>query len=555
MLTPTQIEKALTAIDTNKELECPELADTLKGARWIHQSIDPFMNVKSVIQEGLEFLANHITDGMTRQQILDLQPKLWSFYEMQDLMPDLMDIIKKCEDNSALIGKVIDLVSSAAAHSRSDDLFKAHKLIPELIPFDLRVPLDLQAYKLACARVNRGYKHPAYAALLIPRVKFAELADLNAREILVRCESLEADTKNGDALDWPACLYDPDIPFDIDDEVQGLFRPPLGPQFVQRMLVGEANRLGGRASKGQIHKVYELTIRLICYYCMMLVIAISGKTWPEAKSILKADRLYASILTLLLGLSDDDTWAKETVAWWQENIILPSEPVDHDKKSSPLEGSARDGRLRDPVERRKAQMAAAAQAPAPARAPARAPAPAPPRAPTPEPARVPTPAPASPQARAPSSHPAPDNGSAPVLAKAFAAVSLAEPVPQQVSRRRMALNAIRIPSESPPDLSSEDSSSLSSENERSPSPPAPIKIKLPAKRKAAPHRPGPKRKEAPPSDPFETGDEALPTPNADAVPAPNSDATAADGEEPPAKKARTQAKGTRQPIKRKAKKF
>ncbi|KAH9477661.1 hypothetical protein JR316_0009887 [Psilocybe cubensis] len=514
MLTPTQIEKALTAIDTNKELD--------------------------VIQEGLEFLANHITDGMTRQQILDLQPKLWSFYEMQDLMPDLMDIIKKCEDNSALIGKVIDLVSSAAAHSRSDDLFKAHKLISELIPFDLRVPLDLQAYKLACARVNQGYKHPAYAALLIPRVKFAELADLNAREILVRCESLEADTKNGDALDWPACLYDPDIPFDIDDEVQGLFRPPLGPQFVQRMLVGEANRLGGRASKGQIHK---------------LVIAISGKTWPEAKSILKADRLYASILTLLLGLFDDNTWAKETVAWWQENIILPSEPVDHDKKSSPLEGSARDGRLRDPVERRKAQMAAAAQAPAPARAPARAPAPAPPRAPTPEPARVPTPAPASPQARTPSSHPAPDNGSAPALAKAFAAVSLAEPVPQQVSRRRMALNAIRIPSESPPDLPSEDSSSLSSENERSPSPPAPIKIKLPAKRKAAPRRPGPKRKDAPPSDPFETGDEALPTPNADAVPAPNSDATAADGEEPPAKKARTQAKGTRQPIKRKAKKF
>ncbi|KAH9483032.1 hypothetical protein JR316_0005132 [Psilocybe cubensis] len=455
MLTPTQIEKALMAINTNKELECPELADTLKGARWIHQSINPFLNVKSVIQEGLEFLANHITDGMTRQQILDLQPKLWSFYEMQDLMPDLMDIIKKCKDNSALIGKVIDLVSSAAAHSRSDDLFKAHKLIPELILFDLRVPLDLQAYKLACARVNRGYKHPAYAALLIPRVKFAELADLN------------------------------------------------------------------------------------------LVIAISGKTWPEAKSILKADRLYAFILTLLSGLSDDNTWAKETVAWWQENIILPSEPVDHDKKSSSLEGSARDGRLRDPVERRKAQMAAAAQAPAPARAPA----PASPRAPTPEPARVPTPAPASPQARAPSSHPALDNGSAPALAKAFAAVSLAEPVPQQVSHRRMALNAIRIPSESPPDLPSEDSSSLSSENKRSPSPPAPIKIKLPAKRKAAPRRPGPKRKDAPPSDPFETGDEALPTPN--------SDATAADGEEPPAKKAKkgAQTMGTRQPIKRKAKKF
>ncbi|KAH9477532.1 hypothetical protein JR316_0009752 [Psilocybe cubensis] len=200
-------------------------------------------------------------------------------------------------------------------------------------------------------------------------------------------------------------------------------------------------------------------------------------------------------------------------------------------------------------------MAAAAQAPAPARAPAHAPAPAPPRAPTPEPARVPTPAPASPQARAPSSHPAPDNGSAPALAKAFAAVSLAEPVPQQVSRRRMALNAIRIPSESRPDLPSKDSSSLSSENERSPSPPAPIKIKLPEKRKAVPRRPGPKRKDAPPSDPFETGNKALPTPNADAVPAPNSDATAADGEEPPAKKARTQAKGTRQPIKRKAKKF
>uniref|UniRef100_A0A8H7XR47 Uncharacterized protein n=1 Tax=Psilocybe cubensis TaxID=181762 RepID=A0A8H7XR47_PSICU len=523
ILTLTQIEKALTAIDTNKELKCPELADTLKGARWIHQSIDPFLNVKSVIQEGLKFLANHITDGMTRQQILDLQPKLWSFYEMQNLMPDLMDIIRKCEDNSALIGKVIDLVSSAAAHSQSDNLFKAHKLIPELIPYNLRVPLDLQAYKLACARVNRGYKHPAYAALLILRVKFAELADLNAREILVQCESLKADTKNGDTLDWPACLYDPDIPFDIDDEIQGLFRPLLGPQFVQRMLVGEANRLGGRASKGQIHKVYELTIRLICYYCMMLVIAISGKTWPEVKSILKANRLYASILMLLLGLSDDDTWAKETVAW---NIILPSEPVDYDKKSPPLEGSARNGCLRDPVEQRKAQMAAAAQAPAPA--PPCAPAPALPRAPAPAPPRTLTPALPCAPAPAPPRTPTPEpahNVSAPVLAKAFAAVLLAEP------------DLFRIP----PDLPSKDSSSFSSKNERSPFLPAPIKIKLHAKRKVAPCRPGPK-----PTGttfrPLRDRDEALPTPN--------SDATAANGKEPPAKKAKkgAQPKETRQPV-------
>ncbi|KAH9478885.1 hypothetical protein JR316_0009347 [Psilocybe cubensis] len=417
---------------------------------------------------------------------------------MQGLMPDLMDIIKKCKNNSALIGKVIDLVSSAAAHLQSNNLFKAHELIPELIPYDLRVLVDLQAYKLACPRVNQGYKHPAYAALLIPRVKSTKFTYLNAHKILQQ-----------------------------------------DPRSVLTILgsPNEANRLGERASKGQIHKVYELTIRLICYYCMVLVIAISGKTWPEAKSILKANHLYTSILTLLLGLSDDDTWAKETVAWWQENIILPSEPVDPDKKSSPLEGSARNGCLRDPVEWCKAQMATAAHAPAPARAPA------------PKPACAPTPTPASAQARAPSSAPAPYNVSAPALSKAFAAVLLAEPVPKQVSRCQMILNTIGIPSKSHPDLPSKDSSSLSSKNKRSPSPSAPIMIKISAKRKAVPHHSGPKRKDAPPSDPFKTGDEALSTPN--------SDATATNGEEPPAKKAKkgAQTKEKRQSIKCKARKF
>ncbi|KAI1790641.1 hypothetical protein LXA43DRAFT_890607 [Ganoderma leucocontextum] len=194
-----------------------------------------------------------------------------------------------------------------------DEIFGLIQLMPEYAAN--RVPF--------IEKRERGFNHELTACLLCP-MRFMAQFDANPAEFCSRVKDGEVEMVSDDFL---SALYDTSMYVGAGDYLSGFCRGPLLVKVFQWLfcrkkvakgLLKYGERTSGKKPFLTKYKITEVTPCMIAYAAVLLCFVLNDQEhWSRKDGAFDLPELHYNV-KMSFGMRD---WAKETLAWWNEQIF------------------------------------------------------------------------------------------------------------------------------------------------------------------------------------------------------------------------------------------
>ncbi|KAJ7033958.1 hypothetical protein C8F04DRAFT_605830 [Mycena alexandri] len=130
-----------------------------------------------------------------------------------------------------------------------------------------------------------------------------------------------------DAEEYPSFCW-ADGTYDADDIAKGLLRGPFVPRILCHLWTAPASALFRpdkipKRCNARAHGVFKIVPEMIAYGVVQGRTLLSTADWDVLDGHFNYEDLFNAVMELFTD-PEGATWAKETLAWYQEQIFGPS---------------------------------------------------------------------------------------------------------------------------------------------------------------------------------------------------------------------------------------
>ncbi|KAI0053451.1 hypothetical protein FA95DRAFT_1601089, partial [Auriscalpium vulgare] len=292
--------------------------------------MDPFLSVQGMLEDGVAHEFTDPTAGATgpaepEEAVMLREYHVRMYRQFASQVPGFSNLIREFRENPQAFSLFVSALATAANDARMSDTGSLKKdslsYVPRRIGDSLVPPIRPDESK-----ASRGYNHRDTGALLLPK-RYQEEYDSDPSF----CDKIRDGKVKITSKMWASYLYAAHIVFDKNNKDLGLLRGYILLRFFRHIFLGpqaassEGARVSTKPGKAKMYGLKSVTPRTIAYTAIQAYIALSDMPqWGFYHNKIDLRTLYNRIVDLL-EKDPEHPWCKETMAWWNSQISLPSQ--------------------------------------------------------------------------------------------------------------------------------------------------------------------------------------------------------------------------------------
>ncbi|TFK81827.1 hypothetical protein K466DRAFT_604180 [Polyporus arcularius HHB13444] len=308
-----------------------------KYARFVPRKFGGYIDLGRVVQDGILFeggppprfrVPESSMSAELRERLADARESVevfdW-FKETVAFFSDIIPILARKPEDILTLGAFMDTHAKQAMATDKRNILKewASFVGPVKVSDTLTIPQPVGVQ--ATNKAFFGWESNWATAQLIRPDALPEFEEDPTRyRLMIRGNEIQVDHN-----DNPVFLYDPEA-YDPENILEGLCRHPAHLKAVRTILTSPGSvylapgmKSAGRGSVSDIYKCRAIEPAMIAYVAALIRNILSScPRWVPDDGAFKG-RLFFRRLVNLFNTDNDpeDTWATETLAWWNSNVF------------------------------------------------------------------------------------------------------------------------------------------------------------------------------------------------------------------------------------------